>query len=567
MPNPRGISRPDILLGPEEEGNVTDKSIHLLKNGVVFAFVASLLAGFFLPVYTDEIGWRFQERAALDGVDKLASDMCGPNTLAVPPWFMMPVRYFSAILNTTFADPIFVRLSGIGYALLWGFLLLRLIQLLAKDGRDRDVLAILACGLMGLGWLPLLLIWSRPEQPILLALTTALIVTFSGQRDAEVPTTAFAAWRRSIGVLLCALITVSYHVKGLVLFPIYILCIVFASSGRKAILPRVAATTALVAMELSSALYWVHRLECPGDKVLAAKYASHNLGLTALAGGQWFSQIGSLLQNLNPTVYFMLAAPRSKPMSMWLEYDQLSSTSTWIWCYVLAIIWLTVVIAGFFCSVSAAQTAWRERKPDLKLLFAAGLFGTTMAWAATQVIRNDYDASFVLPLVMLACLMAVAAPVAGSPSRTEVRRIAVPLGLIALVSPLMVAGIYGPSLARAFEARGYLSAQPHSVPVLGYQDQKRDIMAAARLCRIPTTRRPRDLMIDELTYFAFMESYRQQQHLGVIGVWKGGISDPIQYLKKVGSDGFIVGCNNLTESLRRKSVKVGNFCCQGAQNW
>jgi hypothetical protein len=546
---------------------VTDRSIHLLKNSVVFVFVASLLAGFFLPVYTDEIGWRFQERAALDGVDKLASDICGPNTLAVPPWFMMPVRYFSAILNTTFADPVFVRLSGIGYALFWGYLLLRLIQLLAKDDRDRNELTIIAYGLMAVGWLPLLLIWSRPEQPILLALTTALIVTFSGQRDAEVPTTAITAWRRSISILLCALITVSYHVKGLILFPIYIVCIFFASNGRKAVPARVAAATALVAMELSSALYWVHRLQCPGDKVLAAKYASHNLGLTAVAGGHWVSQIGALIQNSNPTVYFMLAAPRSKPMSMWLEYDQLSLTSTWIWCYGLAIVWLTVVIAGLFCFFSAAPTVWKERRPDLKLLIAAGLFGTAMAWAATQVIRNDYDASFVLPLVMLACLMAVAAPPAGAPTRTEARKIAVPLGLFALVSPLLVAGIYGPSLARAFEARGYLSAQPHSVPVWGYQDQKRDIMAAARICHIPDKRRPRDLMIDDLTYYAFMKSYRPQHYLGVIGLWKGGITDPIAYLKKIGSDGFIVGCNNLDESLRRKSVKVGNFCCQGAQNW
>lgn len=61
-----------------------------LRNALLIVFVASLLGGMMLPVYTDEIGWRLQERAALDGVDKLYSDICGPNTLAVPPSFMWP---------------------------------------------------------------------------------------------------------------------------------------------------------------------------------------------------------------------------------------------------------------------------------------------------------------------------------------------------------------------------------------------------------------------------------------------------------------------------------------------
>lgn len=45
--------------------------------------IISILSGVLLPVYTDETGWRFEERAAIDGgVDIMFNDVCGPNTIA-----------------------------------------------------------------------------------------------------------------------------------------------------------------------------------------------------------------------------------------------------------------------------------------------------------------------------------------------------------------------------------------------------------------------------------------------------------------------------------------------------
>ena len=96
---------------------MTDKNLLTMRNMSIAGLVAGILVASFIPVYTDEIGWRFQERAAFDGVDKLFSDICGANTLAAPPFFMWPARYFSSILNGMFADPAWVRVSGIIYAL------------------------------------------------------------------------------------------------------------------------------------------------------------------------------------------------------------------------------------------------------------------------------------------------------------------------------------------------------------------------------------------------------------------------------------------------------------------
>ena len=82
----------------------------LIERLVFASFVLSLLFGLLLPIYTDEVGWRMQLRAGMDGgIDRMISDICGPNTNAAPPLFMMPFRHVSAWLNLAFPDPLYVR--------------------------------------------------------------------------------------------------------------------------------------------------------------------------------------------------------------------------------------------------------------------------------------------------------------------------------------------------------------------------------------------------------------------------------------------------------------------------
>jgi hypothetical protein len=59
-------------------------------------------------------------------------------------------------------------------------------------------------------------------------------------------------------------------------------------------------------------------------------------------------------------------------------------------------------------------------------------------------------------------------------------------------------------------------------------------------------------MIDDLTYFTFMQSYRPQHQLGVIGLWKGSISSGLGYLRSIRSDGFVVGCHPSSRGHPRK---------------
>lgn len=553
---------------------MTFRGLQGLRNVVVGVFVVALLLGMFLPVYTDEIGWRFQERAAIDGVDKLYSDICGPNTLAAPPVFMMPVRYYSALFNTAFATPLTIRLSGVLYALIWTLLLLVLIRRIAGQAWHRSLITVCGVGLLCLGTLPLLLVWSRPEQPILITALAAMLLAWSDWRGPEPETSARAAWLRCAGIVLLAVVALSYHLKGVFLFPVFAACLVFAARGRRAGLPRAVAGLTLVVLTAWATHYWAGRMRCPDDAIFWAKFSQTNVG-AALSGVTEVSQVpalvAQLIGNIDFTGYFRLPAPNPLPMSLWLEPGRVTEAQLKIWQVGLIALWTLASLVALACLASAARRAWRERVLDRRLVMATALLTTMTGWAATQLIKNVYEASFVLPLVMLVVVFALATQdggMAGRPERARVLRVlAAIIGMAAVASPVAVAAIYGPSLARAAERPGYVARQRLSLSVAPYPNLTRDVLGAARLCRIPEPGQARALMIDDLTYLPLMESRLPQHWLGVVGLWKGEITDPLAYLESRGSDGIVVGCHLLPADLRARAKRKGAICCLAPPNW
>ncbi len=550
---------------------MAEKALTWLRNGAVLMFVAAIAAGMFLPVYSDEIGWRFQERAGFDGVDKMFAEQCGPNTLARPPWFMWPARWYSAVFNTLFADPFWVRASGVLYALAFAFLVWKLIGRAAADQTSRSYLVTLAAGLMMAGLMPLLLVWSRPEQPVLLALAGAMVIALADMREPGGPGSARSAWLRTIGIVMLASIALSYHMKGLFGFPVFAAAILLAARGRQTLAPRIAAGALLVGVTGWALHYWSARLQCPGDDLLRAIYARHNLassfafedglqGLIAFAG--------AVLGNVSLLSYAALAAPNPHPMSDWLVPGQISAAVGLTWAKGLALLWLAALFAAAWRLVLAGLDAVRSRRIDPAMLLSASLFVTAIGWSATQVRRNTYEAGFVLPLLMLAVVLALSirrereVALAGGGKRPWLVFPAVLAGLAGIASVPAVGVIHGPSLVRSLETPGYIGpAQKYSLSVAGYGAAQDEIRAAARMCAIPPPQRARALMVDDLTYFAFVRSHLPQHQLGVIGQWRGRIEDPVAYLKSRGSDGIIVGCHVLPAALRSRARSAGRFCC------
>lgn len=540
-----------------------------LSAAVVGVLTVAFIAGIVLPVYSDEIGWRFQERAGFDGVDKLFSEACGPNTLAAPPWFMMPMRWYSAIFNAAFADPFWIRVSGILYALVWVGMVLALIRRLTADREARAIVTIIATGLVALGTMPLLMIWSRPEQPVMLAALGALLIAFADGTDRPLPDSASRkAWVRSLGIWALNGIAIGYHLKGLFLLPLMLACLLFASRGTKALIPRLTAAALILGTTAHATLYWRNRLACPDDPVLEKAYNGNNIsGLLADVStiDQARDVFGKLIDNMSIFQYITDVGPRVYPLSYWLETKQVTDETSFHWFVALALAWGLALAVAMVAAAAALLRGLRERRLEPTAVLSFIAVGIVIAWSSMQPIRNVYESKFVIPLLALAIIFGLCTRLPDW-ARPGLRVIATGIGLFALVSPIAVGLTYAPSLQRAAGQQGYIAAQPYSVSVFGFSKVRPQIEAAARLCKIDLVK-SRAVLVDDLTYFPLMRSHLPQHKLGVVHGWNGSIKDPIAYLKSRGSDGAVLGCRDLDEGMRRRAKRVGDVCCLSARDW
>lgn len=544
------------------------RALAWLRNVGLALFVASLVAGIFLPVYADEIGWRLQERAAFDGVDKLYTELCGPNTLATPPFWMMPARYYSALFNSLFPDPLYVRLSGILYALAWTAMLLVLVRRVAGDARERTALTTMAIGFLSLGTMPLMLVWSRPEQPILLALTGAMLI--ATRTTATQPADARTAWLRSLALLAIALVALSYHIKAIFGLPLFLACLVLASRGSKAHLARALVAIVLVAATAWAAHYWIDRLQCPGNAAVRADFTRNNTGAALISASGWsqiLPLIGQALNNVSLFQYLGMPAPRPEPMSYWLPWHRIDLAQSFAFFLVIVSAWLLALVFALWGLAVAAWRSWRARQLDERIVLPSLLLVTVLGWSASQGFRNVYEALFVVPLTVLAVVLAF--PILRD-DEPLIRRwkagVTTAVGALGVISIPLVAALYAPPLARAAGERGYVSAQPYSVGVFGYGALKPDILATARQCGIVDADRNRALLIDDTTYFTFMKSRLPEHRQGLFSDVVADV-DPIAYLRGIRSDGLVVSCQNLPPELRARAKSVGKFCCLGPPGW
>jgi len=190
------------------------------------------------------------------------------------------------------------------------------------------------------------------------------------------------------------------------------------------------------------------------------------------------------------------------------------------------------------------------------------LFGTMSVWCVSQLVRHVYETSFVLPMGMLAIVLALSAPWRSDKLRQATAVLALAFGPLMLLSEMLVMGYYAPPLMEAAGERDIVPHQAWSVPVFGYHQSYQDIRAAARACHLPYPRDAKAVLIDDVTYFAYMQSHLPEHELAILMPDKrGSIHDPLTYLRERGSSGVLLRCARLAPDLRARAHQVGAYCC------
>jgi hypothetical protein len=525
-------------------------------------FVAMLAAAVLLPVYSDEIGWRFQERAAIDGgIDVMFNDLCGPNALGHPPLIMMPVRWFSALANRALADPAWVRVEGVLCALLWARLLWLVIARVVDDPDRRAWLIGFAYTLCGLGVLPFLLALSRPEQPVLLAYTQIILLGLGAQT-----THRPGPWLRCGAIALLVLIASSYHLKGVLYAPIAFVCLALLVRGAGTVWPRLIAGAATLAITLTNAHYWLDHLRCvAGDPRLAAHYARENLAEVLTGPHPASGLIAQLASGFNPFNYIALALAGNRSMSHWLPDGRFSPAAVIAIDAVLLVVWLIALVL-------AAKALWHHlRNAGIagllqgRVALACTILGCVTLWGASQIRRNDYEAAHVLPMLIMACVLCLSLDPdkAGALPRRAGRAI-LAAATAALIGQALVIAAMFPAFATAARAPGYIDDMPFSVSVGHYSAVRSDIFRAMAAAQLPRDHRLHRLLIDDVTYLALQDSDLPLHRLGVLQVWNDGIDDPVAYLISRGSEGVVVGCRYLPPVMRDAAARSGQVCALSA---
>ncbi|MEO5587341.1 MAG: hypothetical protein ABIQ81_06570 [Novosphingobium sp.] len=522
---------------------------------VVAGFILVLGLGALLPVYSDEIGWRLQERAWIDGVDKAYSDLCGPASLAAPPWFMMPVRWFSASANQMLANPLFVRMEGVACAIAWVALVWVLIARLTTDRTRRLSVRTLVFALLGMGTLPYLLVMSRPEQPLLLALTLMLLIALSRPGGAAVTAV------KAAGIVLLAGVAMSYHLKGVAYAPVALACLAVCANGRATIAPRLVAAGALLAAMAASASYWISRFQCPGDALMATKMGEENLASALSAGVAWPAVLLQAVKGVSPMNYVLLAVPSNTPMSAWVPEKLFPDLVPPIFTVAL---WLPWAAAILMAAIMLTRFVWRERMGALReprVLLALAIMACVMVWGASQVNRNVYEAGHVLPMLALFVALCLTLPAAwpGWLTRPVGWLIAV-AAVVALSSQVVLVRFTAQPLLAATQIPGALPKQEFSVSLAGYGTVRTDIAKAMALAGIAADSRQPGLMIDDVTYLALQRHPLPFHRLGVTEAWNIGIDNPAAYLVSRNSAGVVASCRHLPMEMELAAVTSGEIC-------
>lgn len=517
---------------------------------------AILLAGVAVPVYMDEIGWRFHSRAWFDGHDSGMSVTCGAHGRAVPPLFMWPVRAFSAMAALAWQHPLSIRLAGLACLAAWLAILWRLVALASGDRRELAApLRLLGFGLLAMGVLPLALAISRPEQPLLLSISLALLIALGARRGER----RGRGLARLAAIVLLGAIAVSYHPKGAVYSPLFLLALAFR--GDRRLLPfRLAAGAVLAIVMLLGYRFWSHRLSCPGDPVITEAMTRTSALADLLGGAPLIDALPALLRNLNPFVYIIRILPAPAHTSGWLPSGAIASAAS-PWSLIVFVAWSAALLAAPLLLLWLAISRRWSALGDLRVQFSALIVALALGWGAMQNDKSSYEAALVLPLIAIALILLL--PLVDGPPGRRLWLVCVGSAALGAINLAALAVTYVPLMVRHSAVPGHPPGQSMSTGLFAYGPQLRQIDLAARQCGIPRDGSARGVLVDEATYFAFADTRELRFYLGLFDIWRGTLNDPLGYLASIGSSGLIVECSSLPTQLRPRARAVGRMCCMG----
>lgn len=525
----------------------------LLSLAFLITFVLTLWMAFYSPVNGDEIFWKLM-------ISRLESDhgklvylfaQCQQGQWIDAPLTWYPAMWINSWLYEDASHPWELRVHGTALFMvllgLWTWLLRHRSGL----GWPDSFLAVSA--FLSVGVMPFLMVYERPEQPLLLLLTLGLLTTIAVQPRPDV------SWGRGVLVVLAfallATLLSGTHPKGMFLFPVLL---VLAWRQMRSLV-----WTALLAVILGWTAFdtqqvWQLRTTCPEFPGLMKTLQNLTLRPQMLfsdpvgfiqAGWANLMAFGAYVNSLG----FQQAY-----VSSWLP----AATEDWPASQTMVVLantllWMPLVIAVLITGsnwVSARRVrGWNDILLWLALLLAFG------AIVVLQTAKNFYEASMIWPLVLLLAIFSFGQPLT-DPRSPVVRTMLGLLLCVAVLSGLLRMERFGAFSEHWRQVRAEQTATA---------DQQNAALRdfARQQCGIDT--QAKRLVLDKDSYQAFWQ-HEQPLFLDYASGWWAAESDIRTTMDKRDVGGLVAKCEGVPEELRpymiRQSDAKGAICCIAAEH-
>lgn len=546
---------------------IPSRPIKFFGTFVIILTILTICTAITIPIYIDEIGWKMQDgRILLDGMEApgLEPPTCGRVWTSVP-WPFVPYRILDSLLYQGIANPLWIRLASVTIAvLLVGAIAFELTRALAGSVRANAVV-VATIAFATLGVLPFLLALSRPEQ--LLLLVTAVLVLRTYSRTDDPANTIWKDWAISLGVGVLGSLLIASHPKAIFFIPVFLMA-GLAAARRWA--PRVVAIGVTTLTAAYAFPFWIDRLSCPGDPLMRAGIDQRSL-VMAIKNGAIGEYLERFVQNPINYTYVRKIVQKNVYMSWWLPSDEKHFIFRDAISYSIVVILFVFFFLGLISYIGNLALGDRKilsRRPTITLgLLWLSLIGLSLS----QGIKGDYEGTLMVPLFAIASALSffefrvhLVQLLGRRKSRLALRVSFLGLLILSVLSQSLLLVTFSKNIP-TWVSGGYLAEQRLSLSAFRYSRIREQILMAAAQCGIDPKHNLHRLAVDQVTYFAFSQTFRPTYVVPRdFGDWTQRVTDLAAFLKSLGSEGLVVGCESIPASLTSGVIATGQFCCHAS---
>lgn len=547
--------------------------VTVLAWSVCLLFGSTLALGFFVPLYTDEVGYHMQVSRTLLEDGRLVSLLPQCNAFVSK---VSLVSYPAAILYHLLFSRLGLlglRVASLLLAFAWfcavGWAIVRRVR--GRNARVRKLAAFVA--MYALGVLPLTLVTARAEPILVLCLAAYLAFPLAWSKAMR----EGVRYRTLVtgGFILVTSVFYFSHPKALLFTPFVLLSAALTFAWRKPAWLVLAG--GFVALNVATKLREAKAFSgCPSAPEVEAIIRGVNMNPARfMSEPLTFIQAGA--NNLQKHTMEMSEA-------MTLEPEIMRFLPRWPAEHIHGMVrladsvtrvWMCVLLVGVPLLVAAVTArALRFRRARRVMALVITLLACVFLHVFLSVNWNYYHVPLVVGCLGLVAALTVRTGllVVRSTTRHGLRRLlpvmALVLFTVASASMITTLAHIGPKLVALARSDGMLvPGQTSSVPIFGFRAERAKIRAHAASCSIRGDG-AKHLVVDDATLFAF-DDLHEPLHLIYVtdnNMWGGDIRGQknVAFLRSLAVPGIITRCTYFPTALVGKARKEGDYCCVGS---